>query len=542
MTGPRLHLCLCTALTVTAVTASFSAAQHDTILVPAGPFYMGQDGFHPEAYLDEYEPHIADVPTLSIGRNEITNAQYAAFLSAAGTTEDEEGHPYIGLDDPDLRIHFDGFEWLPDADWENHPMREVSWFGADAYCRWYGGRLPTEAEWEKAARWDPDLQVAFVWPWGNVFDCTLNSSWWCNEPYDTGITTYPVGSFPDGASPYGARDMAGNVWEWTMGGYTSYPLCEFEFEDYTREVQRGGSWTNSDYNLRCAARSPQPRYITDANLGFRICYSDTEPTVPVTEVPPRDTYAYWTETFLADTPLDDTLFWWGTGYAFYVDTDENLFVAELKSEPGASRVVGEVMSMIRRDTGSRFAPDDIVDISVRLKYERGDRDYARTSVAFAWGDDREIIPGGRGADENTGYPWFLLANNSDTPELWHIVTAKHVPWGEGKFCIGFGLWGNLSHKADPPIMYQHRMFVDWVRVRHSGDHWNPGDYDHDGDVDQDDCDLFRSCQTGPGIQGPKPGCEDKDLDHDNDVDQSDFGIFQRCLSGPNIPSDPNCAD
>jgi len=537
MSDPHFHLCLC--IVVMAVAASNGEAQHDTILVPAGPFYMGQDGFHPEAYLDEYQPHIADVPTLSIGRNEITNAQYAAFLNAVGTTEDEEGHPYIGLDDPDLRIHFDGYEWLPDTDWENHPMREVSWYGADAYCRWYGGRLPTEAEWEKAARWDPDLQIAFVWPWGYVFDCALNSSWWCNEPYDTGITTYPVGSFPGGASPYGVLDMAGNVWEWTMGGYSSYPLCEFEFEDHTREVQRGGSWTNSDYNLRCAARSPQPRYITDANLGFRICYSDTEPTVPVTEVPPRDTYAYWIETFLADTPLDDTTFWWGTGYAFYVDTDENLFVAELT---GASHVAGEVMAMIRRDTGSRFAPGDIVDISVRLKYERGDRDYARTSVAFAWGDDREIIPGGRGADENTGYPWFLLANNSDTPEQWHIVTAKHVPWGEDKFCIGFGLWGNLSHKADPPIMYQHRMFVDWVRVRHSGDHWNPGDYDHDGDVDGDDRDLFRSCQTGPGIQDPKPGCEDKDLDHDNDVDQSDFGIFQRCLSGPDIPSDPNCAD
>ncbi len=511
------------------------AADGDTVAVPAGGFWMGQDGSDPDSYGDEVDVHWVEVPALEIHRNEVTNAEYAAFLNAVGAIADEHGRPYIDADDPQIRIHYEASSWHADGGWEDHPMREVSWYGADAYCRWAGGRLPTEAEWEKAARWDAGASHSRTWPWGDVFSCEFCSSWWCNRPYQTGITTYPVGSFPGGASPYGALDMAGNVWEWTAGGYASYPGGPLLFQDLSCAVQRGGSWTNSDYNVRCATRSPLPRYMTDANLGFRVCYSDYEPGVPTIIVPPRSVYAEWIEDFDVATGMAEIYEWWGTGRSFEIDAAQGWLVATLKSAPPPEDhyVAGEYMAMIRRDTGDLFAPGDYVDITVRFKYERGERDYARTSVGVAWGDAQWINPGGRGADENYGYPWFLIANNSDNPNEWQEVIARQVRWGEGKFCIGFGLWGNLSHLADPPILDQHQMWVDWVRVRHSECSEVPGDFDLDCDTDLTDYDTLVQCYRGAngGIPEllPDHDCELCDLDDDEDVDLIDFATFQ-CIN------------
>lgn len=536
----------------------------DTVAVPAGGFWMGQNGTDPESYQDEVGVHWVEVPAFEISRNEITNAQYAVFLNDVGTIADVYGRLYIDKDDPQIRIHHNGTSWQADPGWENHPMREVSWYGADAYSRWAGGRLPTEAEWEKAARWDEAQAHSRMWPWGDFYSCALNSSWWCNEPYDTGVTTYPVGSFPGGASPCGALDMAGNVWEWTMGGYSSYPGVPplvGSFVDFSREVQRGGSWTNSDYNLRGATRSPLPRYITDANLGFRVCYSDFEPQSPALGPMACSSVYEWSEEFETATPMDDYDDRWGNGRDFSIDPVNGWLIASLEDP---NYVAGEYMAMIRRDTGTLFAPGELVDITVRLKYQRGDRDYARTSVGVAWGDSRTVLPGGRGADENYGYPWFLIANNSDTPNLWHEVTCERLVWGEGLFCIGFGLWGNLPHKANPPIRYQHVMWVDWVRVARSNDADDDGDgvrnvcdlcpgtipgakvdgdgcplfpYDLNGDgsVDQEDLDRFRLCHSGPAIPISDPECMQADFDRDGDADQSDFSILQRHL-GTSVPT------
>jgi len=522
-----------------------TAALGQPITIPGSGFWMGTDEAEPAScspagtcyYDDERPAHWVDVPTFQISAYEVTNEEYATFLNAVGVTADADGNAYIDADDPQIRIHHNGSAWATDGDWEDHPMREVSWYGADAYCRWAGGRLPTEAEWEKAAGWDEAAQHARKWPWSDTFYCYC-SSWWCNEPYRTGVTTTIVGSFLDGVGPYGLFDMAGNVWEWTMGGYVSYPDGPMAFADNSHEVRRGGSWTNSDYNERCAVRSPQPRYITDDNLGFRVCYSTLEPSPPPIVVLPRAAYNEWIEDFNVATPMDQVYDWWGTGWSFIIDPVNGWMVAALQTY--GTYPSGEYMAMIRRDTGTSFAPGDYVDITVRLRYERGDRDYARTSVGVAWGDTRTIMPGGRGADENFGYPWFLVANNSDTPNTWHEVTLKQVQWGEGKLCIGFGLWGNLSSAADPPIMYQHQMWVDWVRVRHSAPTSPTADFDGDGDVDGNDMVAFEACATGPGVSAAAD-CTDRDFDLDHDVDQVDFAIAQQCLSGQETPADPLCA-
>jgi PKD repeat protein/formylglycine-generating enzyme required for sulfatase activity len=453
----------------------------DPIVIPAGPFWMGRDVPDPMNcpetcwHDDEMAGHWVDLDEFAIEPYEVTNGQYVTFLNAVGVTSDNEGHAYIDAEDPDIHIRFLNGQWEVDAGWESHPMVEVSWHGAQAYCAWVGGRLPTEAEWEKAAGWDPVAGASRWYPWGEEFSCVV-SSWQCNDPPTTRISTKPVGTFPGGASAYGLYDMAGNVWEWTGGGYSSYPGVPESagpFEAFFMAAQRGGSWRNTYYNLRSVVRSPAPPGITEDNVGFRVCYSDTHPSPPPVVVPPRAVYEEWVEDFSTSIPLAETYTWWSYGGASYgVDTTNGWMVARMFNNSNPSNVGGEHMGMIRRDTGDLFAPGDYVDITARIKYDRADRAYARSSVGVSWGDTRGIVPGGRGADENFGHPWYLVANSTDTANTWHEVTLERVRWGEGALCIGFGLWANLSHKALPPIVGQQGIWVDWLRVRHSQP-WTP---------------------------------------------------------------------
>jgi formylglycine-generating enzyme required for sulfatase activity len=156
-----------------------------------------------------------------------------------------------------------------------HPVVNVSWHDAVAYCAWLKDctgepwRLLTEAEWEKAARWDEKTRSARVYPWGQEFDPHR-----CNTRESSLGATTPVGLYPNGASPAGAQDMAGNVREWTSTRYASYPYERLDGRERAdargERVQRGGSWFSFGSDARCAFRDWHDPDETSAAVGFRL--------------------------------------------------------------------------------------------------------------------------------------------------------------------------------------------------------------------------------------------------------------------------------
>ena len=171
------------------------------ILIPAGTFTMGSE----RRAADEKPMHKVYLDAYYIGKYEVTNAEYYTFwvsdASRRHTPENFAHLPHIG-------------EWPARAkQFPNYPVVGVSWHDAKAYAAWRGMRLPTEAEWEKAARGYTDR----TWPWGNAMEPHANTSA-ADDGYENRLA--PVGSFPKGKSYYGALDMAGNVWEWTADWYS----------------------------------------------------------------------------------------------------------------------------------------------------------------------------------------------------------------------------------------------------------------------------------------------------------------------------------
>jgi iron(II)-dependent oxidoreductase len=198
------------------------AAHADGImLVPAGAFWMGRDGATP----DEAPRHRVYVTDFWIDRHKVTNAEFATFLDARGWVSAERERRY-DVDDGDARIHRvpagppphpkDGqpARWVADAGFEHHPVAAVSWFGARDYCEWKGRRLPTEAEWEKAARGVDER----LYPWGDEAPGADRAVF--GRGYNA---TLPTGGRPAGASPYGVEDLLGNLREWTATILRPYP-------------------------------------------------------------------------------------------------------------------------------------------------------------------------------------------------------------------------------------------------------------------------------------------------------------------------------
>jgi serine/threonine-protein kinase len=196
----------------------------EMITVPAGEFLLGSD--EPGA-LSERQ---VSLPTFQVDKYEVTNASYQLFVEETG--------------------HRAPWGTYPDGQ-SNDPVTSVAWADASAYCQWAGKRLPTEAEWEKAARGTDGRR----YPWGDVWrDDLANTS----QAGTTG--PQPVGSYPEGASPYDIQDMAGNVWEWVDDWFSV---------DQETRVIRGGAWNAVSRWAQAAARNSAPPTYTQDNLGFR---------------------------------------------------------------------------------------------------------------------------------------------------------------------------------------------------------------------------------------------------------------------------------
>ena len=191
-------------------------------LIPGGIFLMGSnDG--PE---DEKPQHAVLIKPFFLDILPVSNADFAKFLNHQGL-QNRQGETFYDHQDSDARIHWRNSEWQADPTYERHPANEVSWVGARDYCTWLNKRLPTEAEWEKAARGTDSRK----YPWGNTAPHPKLALF--GAPYNSSVA---VDAFPDGASPYGILDMAGNQWEWVSSIYQPYPYKA----DDGRENQNAG--------------------------------------------------------------------------------------------------------------------------------------------------------------------------------------------------------------------------------------------------------------------------------------------------------------
>ena len=232
--------------------------------VPAGTFEMGS---LPDD--DRFGPHTVTLDAFWIDQTPVTNAQYAAFLNDQGN-QVQDGYTWMEVEQmANCQVEWVGGVFRPEAGKETHPVVEVSWNGANAYCLWVGGRLPTEAEWEYAARGPENC----IYPWGNEEPtCKLTQFGGCGD------FTVPVGSLSEaGASWAGARDMAGNVWEWTADNYGPYPSGPQTNPTGPAvgemKVARGGSYMSAPDTLHTAYRLQGPRTYCQPNFGFRCAVS-----------------------------------------------------------------------------------------------------------------------------------------------------------------------------------------------------------------------------------------------------------------------------
>lgn len=234
------------------------------ILVPAGEFTMGSAGND----ADERPVHTVYLDAFLIDRTEVTNAMYA------GCVKSKRCDPPRAITSITQNAANDSF-YYGNPDFDDYPVIFVSWIDAKAYCRWVGRRLPTEAEWEKAASWDDEQKTKRSYPWGNTIDCSYANFYGKGNSLCVGDTT-PVGSYPEGASYYGVLDMAGNVWEWIADRYAPeyYGMSEFRNPIGPASgdtiVRRGGSFlTGRAVGIRSSDRDNLPPDNTSHNLGFR---------------------------------------------------------------------------------------------------------------------------------------------------------------------------------------------------------------------------------------------------------------------------------
>jgi formylglycine-generating enzyme required for sulfatase activity len=225
----------------------------EMILIPAGEFLMGSDPQQDRnAEGDEESQHCLYLPEFLLAKTPVTNAQYRSFVQATGRRAPPHGK-------------------------EDHPVVDVFWYDARDYCQWLSEvtgrdyRLPSEAEWEKGTR----STDGRLYPWGNSFDSRR-----CNSKESRQGNTTPVGAYPQGASPYGVLDMAGNVWEWTrsLSGWYPYPSDakerarreDLQAPDAQARMLRGGAFDSNRGLVRCACRLISRPSESGGVIGFRV--------------------------------------------------------------------------------------------------------------------------------------------------------------------------------------------------------------------------------------------------------------------------------
>jgi formylglycine-generating enzyme len=220
------------------------------VLVPAGEFTMGSE----QGDDDEQPVHRVFLDSFYLDTFEVTNGQFAKFVAAI------QSEPPWGFADQETPVvHAD------------RPVRWVNWLEATGYCLWAGKRLPTEAEWEKAARGTDGR----VYPWGNEPPTPVHAVFGLKEGADT---VSPIGDRDKGMSPYGVHDLAGNLYEWVADWYdeavytTQLTINPRGPADGTTKVQRGGSYVNSPYRLRSSFRTKGDPTEHDPNVGVRCAH------------------------------------------------------------------------------------------------------------------------------------------------------------------------------------------------------------------------------------------------------------------------------
>jgi iron(II)-dependent oxidoreductase len=267
------------------------------VLVPAGPFTMGTST---EAWaLDNERPaHLVDLPAFWIDTAPVTNGAYAEFVAAGGyqdprwwTAAGWRHRVDAGLTAPQFwrqdgsgewfRRRFGVIERVP----ADEPVVHVCAHEADAYARWAGKRLPTEAEWEKAARFDPATGRSRRYPWGDADPTPAHANLGQRH-----LGPAPVGAYPAGASPLGVEQLMGDVWEWTASGWHPYPGFEvFPYEEYSQvffggdyRVLRGGSFGTDPSAVRATFRNWDHPIRRQIFSGFRLA-RDARPGDPMIE-------------------------------------------------------------------------------------------------------------------------------------------------------------------------------------------------------------------------------------------------------------------
>ena len=252
----------------------------DEVFVPAGTFLMGcsNDLFTRECDIDTHPVHGVYLDDFYIDRTEVTNAQYRT-CEAAGACLPPLSNKSETRND-----------YYTNPDYDNYPVIQVDWHRAKAYCQWAGKRLPTEAEWEKAAR-GTDLRM---YPWGNEDVSCERANYmagiWPHYHHCVGDTV-AVGSYPENVGPYGALDMAGNVSEWVNDLYQKLYYRDSPYynpqgpEEGVEHLLRGGSWREDYGGVTLFVRLDGPEIYNHYRIGFRCARSGPPPTPRPTPTP-----------------------------------------------------------------------------------------------------------------------------------------------------------------------------------------------------------------------------------------------------------------